>query len=378
MLGGRKQNLDTYWHVRRKYQNTKPMVSKNHSREDNLRPAGYKRSRKWEHVREITRASDGKVLYALCDGGEGDPVFWSPDVPAFERPSVLDTINLSPIVWEIEEQPDGSFMEIVKVRNGSGSHAHHVRYQFLEAFLPEGLKFTLYGGKQFVVANDGLANEKRYYLPKSQTIDGCHWDNIYDQVDRRENHLFPEVTHAAYIKKRYGYVQKDDHKYLKFARTTTIYEFDPERFMTNEFVSSDWELISPEFKLVHNSTKVDKARKNKLKPYIEGFWDWTLAVGNTLPIDAKGYIGECKNTLRAEKVITSGRFASTNNFDGAKVENILKDPHHELRVQLLAAFMASPKARESVRRSDKKAFRAAYNTWINKTCGLVTIIKGEE
>ena len=47
MMYGRKQNLDTYWHVRRKYQNTKPMVSKNHSREDNLRPAGYNRSRKW-------------------------------------------------------------------------------------------------------------------------------------------------------------------------------------------------------------------------------------------------------------------------------------------------------------------------------------------
>ena len=378
MMYGRKQNLDTYWHVRRKYQNTKPMVSKNHSREDNLRPAGYNRSRKWEHVREITRASDGKVLYALCDGGEGDPVFLGYTDPMVERPRVFDTINLSPIVWEIEEQPDGSFMEIVKVRNGSGSHAHHARYQFLEAFLPEGLKFTLYGGKQFVVANDGLANEKRYYLPKSQSIDLNHWDVIYDRVDRRENHLYPEVTHAAYIKKKYGYVKKDDHKYLKFARTTTVYEFDPERFMTNEFISSDWELISPEFKLIHNSTKVDKARKKKLKPYIEGFWDWTLAVGNTLPINAKGYIIECKNTLRAEKVIVSNRYASTNTFDGAKVENILKDPHHELRVQLLAAFMNSPNARESVRRSDKKAFRAAYNTWINKTCGLVTIIKGEE
>lgn len=378
MMYGRKQNLDTYWHVRRKYQNTKPMVSKNHSREDNLRPAGYNRSRKWEHVREITRASDGKVLYALCDGEEGDPIFLyrGSSTGYLERPHVSDTINLSPIVWEIEEQPDGSFMEIVKVRNGSGSHAHHVRYQFLEAFLPEGLKFTLYGGKQFVVANDGLANEKRYYLPKSQTIDGYHWDVIYDQVDQRMAYKSSHAEYAAYIKKNYGYVQNDDHKYLKFARTTT--GIDLEGFMTNEFGSSDWELISPEFKLIHNSTKVDKARKDKLKPYIEGFWDWTLAVGNTLPIDAKGYIGECKNTLRAEKVITSGRFASTNNFDGAKVENILKDPHHELRVQLLAAFMGSPNARKSVRRSDKKAFRAAYNTWINKTCGLVTIIKGEE
>ena len=161
-MQGWNQNLHSLWHVKRRYDNTKPMVSKHHKLEDNLRPAG-KRSRKWEHIRKLS-----DTCYALCDGGEGDPIFCNyggTDIPN------QDTYNLSPIVWEVQPQPDGSYLETIKVRNGSGDYGHNSRYSFLHNFLPLGLKFrTGTSGKQYVIANNSFASQ-RYYLPKSKSMD---------------------------------------------------------------------------------------------------------------------------------------------------------------------------------------------------------------
>ena len=249
---GFKQGLDSFWHVQTKYDNTKPMVSKNHTKQDNLRPAGRNRSRKWEHIRKLS-----ETCYAICDGQNGDPIFssnWRTGGIPLPAMSIEDTYNLSPIVWEIMEQPDGSYLETIKIRNGTGDYGHNSRYTFLSEFLPDGMNWIqATNGRQYIGAG------KVYYLPKSKSVDERRWDNYY--------------THH---KTTYDFQREDDQKYLRFGRTTRV---------GSEFASTKWELISPEFQPVNPKSKVDKVRKKELKPHLDVFWEWACAVGPMLPIE---------------------------------------------------------------------------------------------
>jgi len=350
MAYGYKQGLDSFWHVQTKYDNTKPMVSKNHTKQDNLRPAGRRRSRKWEHIRKLS-----ETCYAICDGQNGDPIFssnWRTGGIPLPAMSIEDTYNLSPIVWEIMEQPDGSYLETIKIRNGTGDYGHNSRYTFLSEFLPDGMNWIqATNGRQYIGAG------KVYYLPKSKSVDERRWDNYY--------------THH---KTTYDFQREDDQKYLKFARTAHV----PKRiYSITDLVFSKWKLISPEFVPVNPKFKVDKERKKELKPYINEFWNWALAVGGTLHTSDRRHVHECIGILRDHRVVTSSRWSSNVSFNPSNVQKILKEPQNELRVQLLTVFMGRWGVRQVIQQDDIKKLRAAYNAWINSACGLVTKTKGE-
>ena len=348
-MQGWNQNLHSLWHVKRRYDNTKPMVSKHHKLEDNLRPAG-KRSRKWEHIRKLS-----DTCYALCDGGEGDPIFCNyggTDIPN------QDTYNLSPIVWEVQPQPDGSYLETIKVRNGSGDYGHNSRYSFLHNFLPLGLKFrTGTSGKQYVIANNSFASQ-RYYLPKSKSMDAGTeaYRKQYSWMDNDE------------------YVREDDQKFLKFARTAHVP--DPIYSIT-DLTFSDWVLISPEFKVVHPKHRVNKERKKELKPHLDKFWQWACAVGPMVPIDDWEYIREIKAALREGNVIEGWAYSSNTTYNGDEVQRILTTDDHQLRLPLLAMFMLRSDMKHVTTPEDAKKVRAQFNTWANRACGLITTTKGK-
>ena len=348
-MQGWNQKRDSLWHVARRYDNTKPMVSKHHKLEDDLRPAGRKRSRKWEHIRKLS-----DTCYALCDGGEGDPIFnaiGGTDIPN------QDTYNLSPIVWEVQPQPDGSYLETVKVRNESGDHAHNSRYSFLHDFLPLGLKFRIDNGKQYVVANDSFASQ-RYYLPKSRSVGAAQWDYWISRNNSWTEH----------------YQREDDQKFLTFARTAHVP--DPIYSIT-DLTFSDWVLISPEFKVVHPKHRVNKERKKELKPHLDKFWQWACAVGPMVPIDDWEYIREIKAALREGNVIEGWAYSSNTTYNGDEVQRILTTDDHQLRLPLLAMFMLRSDMKHVTTPDDAKKVRAQFNTWANRACGLVTTTKGE-
>jgi hypothetical protein len=351
MAYGYKQGLDSFWHVQTKYDNTKPMVSKYHTKQDNLRPAGRNRSRKWEHIRKLS-----ETCYAICDGQNGDPIFssnWRTGGIPLPPMSIEDTYNLSPIVWEIMEQPDGSYLETIKIRNGTGDYGHNSRYTFLSEFLPDGMNWIqATNGRQYIRVG------KVYYLPKSKSVDELRWDNYY--------------THH---KTTYDFQREDDQKYLKFGRTTTMSGDGPP--MTQWKRSTEWKLISPEFVPVNPKFKIDKERKKELKPYINEFWNWALAVGGTLHTSDSRHVHECIGILRQHRVVTSNRWSSNVSFNPSNVQKILKEPHNELRVQLLTVFMGRWGVRQAIQQDDIKKLRATYNAWINNACGLVTKTKGE-
>lgn len=353
MRHGYKMGLDSFWHVERRYNNVKPLVSKYHKKEDDLRPA-YRRDRKWEHIVKLS-----PTCYALCDGGYGDPIFTSTYAGRVPIPtSIVDTHNLSPIVWEIMEQPDGSYLETVKVRNGSGDHAHTSRYQFLYEFLPKGLLYVGGSDGRQHIKIAGVEDAK-YYLPKSRSVEEAHWD------------YFVSRQHEYWTEK---YQREDDQKYLKFARTAHVP--DPINSIT-DLTFSDWKLISPEFKPVNPKSRVDKERKKELKPHLDTFWEWACAVGQMLPTNDWEYVRGVKDTLRNAGVIEGWAFSTNVRYNGDNVQHIITSDDHELRLPLLAMFMINSDMKYAHTPEDAKKVRARFNQWANRACGLVTVTKGE-
>jgi hypothetical protein len=362
-----KKGLDSFWHIERKYNQTKPLVSKYHKKEDDLRPAD-RRDRKWEHIVKLS-----PTCYALCDGNYGDPVFnrgyYRPNsVPV----SAEDTYNLSPIVWEIQPQPDGSYLETVKVRNGSGGHAHTSRYQFLAEFLPKGLMYVGgTDGRQHikVIHQQNPPPHRKYYLPKSRSVDARQWDHWVNSSP---------VTQSSRDYWTAQYQREDDCKYLTFARNA--YVPDPELMeKTGVFPTNmdTWKLISPEFKPVNPKSRVDKERKKQLKPHLDEFWQWACSVGKMLPIDDWQYVRSAKDTLREHNVLKGFYWVDQQTFDGDKVQEIITTSDHELRLPLLTTYMIKSGMRHATTSEDAKRVRAHFNRWANRACGLVTTTKGE-
>jgi hypothetical protein len=365
MVYAYSKGLDSFWHVQRRYNQTKPLVSKYHKKEDDLRPA-HRRDRKWEHIVKLSPTS-----YALCDGGHGDPVFNRTYAGHDPIPtSIVDTYNLSPIVWDIQlPKPDGSYLETVKVRNGTGDHAHTSRYQFLAEFLPKGLMYVGgTDGRQHikVIHQQNPPPHRKYYLPKSRSVGASQWDYY--------------ANHNSYLSEYWAehYQREDDHKYLVFARESYVPDLElmeKTGVLPNNLQS--WKLISPEFKPVNPKSRVDKERKKELKPHLDEFWQWACSVGKMLALDDWQYVRDAKDTLRQHNVMKGGVWSNHDSFDGDKVQEIITTSDHELRVPLLTAYMIKSDMKHARTPEDAKKVRAHFNQWANRACGLVTITKGE-
>jgi len=359
MAYGFRKGMDSFWHVERKYNDTKPLVSKHHKKEDDLRPA-HRRDRKWEHIVKLS-----PTCYALCDGGYGDPDFTRTYYQRDPIPtSIADTRNLSPIVWDIQVQPDGTYVETVKVRNGTGDGAHTSRYQFLAEFLPVSLRyFGDAGGRQHIAVvnqTDRAPYYTKYYLPKSRSVDAAQWD-----------YITAGASSAHWLEQ---FQREDDQKHLVFARQSKVPDYAAS---VGDIHFGDWTLISPEFKPVNPKSRVDKVRKKELKPHLDEFWQWACNVGKMLPIRDWEYVRDAKNQLRKANVMTSSQWASSNRYNGDEVQHILTTSDHELRLPLLTVFMIQSDMNHATTPEDAKKVRASFNRWANQACGLVTTTKGE-
>jgi len=122
----RPSNLNDviYW-----YNNTRPMVSKNHTLEDDIRPVGD-RKRKWERIVKLTAnkyaLSDGTAWHWYGNGNYDDRL----------------VAHFAPITW----WRDRKGTEFVRVRNSPDCHS--VSFcNFMRYYLPEGMRLdstTLY------------------------------------------------------------------------------------------------------------------------------------------------------------------------------------------------------------------------------------------
>ena len=146
------------------YEQTKPVRSKQHTLEDDVRPIGD-RKRKWERIKKIDDNT-----YALLDGNYGNTI-WNNSDPvtlAYEN-------TMAPITWMRRE--DGDF---IRIRNHTKSGCSVTRYNFLYHHLPQALRFGYNQQGKHWVRNNG----EDIALPKCNVrMDSqnkiLHDDNIF-------------------------------------------------------------------------------------------------------------------------------------------------------------------------------------------------------
>ena len=96
-----------------------------------------------------------------------------------------------------------------------------------------------------------------------------------------------------------------------------------------------------------------------------------------LPVTDWEYVSSAKHLLREEKVLMSGPWAGANEYDGDKVQRIIMEDGHALRVPLLALFTLRSDIRYIGTQGDKRKVRRQFNQWVNVACGLITTTKEE-
>ena len=164
------------------YNNIKPLVSKLHIREDDIRPIGD-RNRKWERIVKISRN-----CYALSDGyHEGDDKFTPYGIHEYDYKTKTTTTHwdrlgkmeyYAPIVWR--KHKDGT--ETVQIRNCIGSNSSYSvgRYAFLHRHMPRGMTFVMGNSLQYVSLR-GLTTVNAHYLAKCKTVPRGYYKQFKDK-----------------------------------------------------------------------------------------------------------------------------------------------------------------------------------------------------
>lgn len=335
-------------HIANQYANTKPLVSKCHTREEDIRPIAD-RNRKYERIKKIN-----DNCYILQDGyHSGDEVFGNYYGAKQGTPTEAEIIKLAPIVWR---KPRGG-SETITIRNGTGYQAHNSRYSFLDRCLPLGLQFIIRNGKHFILChNDGV----EYYLAKSLTM---------------AEHAIPKKhIKGSRIKtaegRMGGYTTRDDGVSLTFKRITKYQR-------CFEFISGGKPIPKPPRKIV------DKEAKAKMKDAISTFRNWSSIMFPMLPKDDREYRSRLLQELSEQ---TNGAFSPYmwNVIDsfGEKFElsrDIISDENHPLRLHL-AYFLFSSIEDRYAEDMDAVASRAyvmsVFNRRINRVCNFTKTVKG--
>ena len=330
--------MDTFDQVAEKYHSTKPVISKNYTAEQDVRPIGQRR-RKWERIKKV---SDDCYLF-VDSYGYGDDVFGPYWAGGVTNPAIDEQIMLAPMVWK---RVDGQVF--LKVRNGTGlSHAHTGRYAFLTEFLPRGLNFVVENGKQYVSARGKNGMLKRHYLPKSVTC-GPSAKAAMDDLHQTEQWLA-----INFISK---YEAEDDEAFL-------VFKYAGDRV---------WQLVSEPLAEPVKQTRVDKEAKAELKPYLDAFWEWACAYAPLLPTFDYQYMHRQMEVLHRYNLIGSAHWHSALEFHSEEIIEVLKDTNHEAALPLLVYYLKESELGKAADIEDLRKGRAHFNNWANRVCGLVT------
>lgn len=317
------------------------------NKDKDIRPLGDRR-RKWERIVKVSNN-----CYALTSGwhpGESD--YWMRDRAADGEPPISWMAKYSPIVWR--RHKDGT--ETVTLRNGTGPGPHNSVYAFLQRYVPRYMHFiqTRAGHQHIHVRGSG--NGTDYYLAKGRTIPKQY------------------VARASkYDLGREWYQTTDDKAPLTFKVLDGHYEL----------VCEAMTVPKPPKK------RVDKTRKAVLKPHIDAFRDWAIAILPMMPTDWQSE----SEVLNQARTVPIGDFRigysvgwAFNAYNSELAEQIIQHDQHALRVLLALNMRAVVRsALQDKHGSDTNTthlhlndgFQTAYNRWANKTLGLINTVKGD-
>ena len=329
--------INSFAEVEERYNTTKPVISKNHTKEQDIRPYGA-RSRKWERIEKVNAN-----CYIIWNGEDGDPyqhTYWS--WSSNLNPTPKQQMELAPIVWKRKGN-----MESIRIRNGSGNYAHCSRYTFLENTLPYTMGFLIDNGKQYV----SLLN-----------------------TDPRVFYLLPKSMYVPFANRRYGFatrfVEKDDKKYLTF-----------ERKIGERGAEHHWRVVGATWEYLGAKTKVDKQRKAEIKPHTDKFYEWIVTMYRMLPITDWDYRSKMRNELQ-EWVYNHKTIQPYQAY-----MEIMRDEEHPMRLHLAVDWLSNSNLTEYRWDNDgghntvvfveidsdvAKRVRANWNRYINKKLELIS------
>ena len=334
--------------VETRYNSTKPIGGIHLTPEDDVRPIGNRR-RKWERIVKISKNCYALVTYShvnnvnIWGGGRDD------------LDTLKDVERTAPIVWR--KHKDGS--ETVTIHNSQTSCSTGW-YEFLRRFTPAGI-FFYNRGVHKIEANTPSGRQD-YILP------------------------FNKFT-SKRITKRTGY-----ETYIKRNKLGCTPKF--EKGLTFQRGEADgrvaWTLVSESYNPEDGSrgvTYVDKDAKAKLKPQIEQFRDWAMAIAPMLTLP-KGYEDRTAlhSTLMADIAETAALCdLDTNrlqhglwgnwwfNTDTAIWKHAVAHEDSPARMAMVYGFLLYNRSCRpwGVDEDTSEDIKRRFNTYMNRSLGLV-------
>lgn len=293
------------------YERTKPIVSKNHTLADDVRPIGN-RKQKWERIRKVDAET-----YVLLDGYYGSTMYGNNG-----RGDAQYEQDMAPIMWKREA--DGDY---IYIRNGLVGSVPFTRFRFLQWYLPNDIAFRYnQQGKHWVRAKTPTGWED-FPLPKTK----YRWD-----------YQLREAT-------------VDDGKRLKFR--------------ANE--DGTFTRVGEAFKV--ERTTVDKELKKQWKERIDSFYTQAAALAPMLDTTWNGK--QEYRTAIAEWCKDNGfdvpYYGGINQIPSALTRYIVEQEDHPLRIPLMALVVDEIGGKRKIEtKDDLMKIRSAYNRLMNKALGM--------
>ena len=302
--------LNTFNQVAAWYEQTKPLVSKNHTLSDDIRPVG-ERKRKWERIRKVDAET-----YCLLDGYYGSTMYGS------SRGDAQYEQDMAPIMWKREA--DGDY---IYVRNGTKGSVPFGRYKFLQWYLPNDVAFRYnQQGKHWLRTKTPTGWED-FPLPKTN----YRWDYQLKEVGR------------------------DDGKRLKFR--------------VNE--DGTFTRVGEVFKV--ERTTVDKELKKQWKERIDSFYTQAAALAPMLDTSWNGR-NEYRAVISEwgkENGFDVPQWGGLNHVPSALARYIVEQEDHPLRIPLMALVINDIGGKRVIEsKDDLMKIKSSYNRMMNKLLGM--------
>lgn len=323
-------HLNSFHDVAKHYDSIKPI------RGTDIRPLGD-RARKWEHIVKVSRNK-----YILTNILPDDEPNW------IYQENYKGMIDRAPITWT--RNPRTGITKI-RIRNGSGQHAHTSLYSFLYRALPYSMDFYVEGGKQFVKANNEHGVFQTHFLPKSKWVHEKYYEHWKTNRSKNKYYFNPDDV----------YTKRDDKTYLEFEHT--------------EFNCPVTGNAGTKFIVVHGQHKepvtryrIDKKAKRKYgqacKDLVE--WAWTM---RDLLVDSYQNDWQVRQQVRDQ----AGECLTSNS----EFCNMLLNEADERRTPVVAWILGDMTSYDwhtqvtSVT-DDPQKFRRQFNNKVNELAGFKT------